>query len=262
MNRPFTQVFTAVAVPATAFARDAKKQRTMKMQPSLIVKLSLVAVVVMVVALAIGGNAQATPIAPDSVTASTEFSGADKRLAVDCINGNGLTAGMHTNADYNDTTPGPGAGQDIYWLATSKDNQWIDFAFNAAQLLDGMHVWNYSEWQTLARGVSQTDIEFYRGGNLVATLTAQTLTQAPSGGYTGGSPTYAGESYSFGQTILADHVKFTNMTNWGGDLIGLSEIRFNAVPEIDPAMGGSALSLVAGVLAMIEQRRRRATLVA
>ena len=36
----------------------------------------------------------------------------------------------------------------------------------------------------------------------------------------------------------------------------------SAIPEIDPAMGGSALSLVAGVLAMIEQRRRRATLVA
>jgi hypothetical protein len=34
------------------------------------------------------------------------------------------------------------------------------------------------------------------------------------------------------------------------------------VPEIDPATGSSALSLVAGVLAMIEQRRRRATLVA
>jgi hypothetical protein len=36
----------------------------------------------------------------------------------------------------------------------------------------------------------------------------------------------------------------------------------SAVPEIDPATGGSALSLVAGVLAMIEQRRRRATVVA
>ena len=34
------------------------------------------------------------------------------------------------------------------------------------------------------------------------------------------------------------------------------------VPEIDPATGGSALSLVAGVLAMIEQRRRRAIAVA
>ena len=31
----------------------------------------------------------------------------------------------------------------------------------------------------------------------------------------------------------------------------------SAVPEIDPATGGSALSLAAGVLAMIEQRRRR-----
>ncbi len=35
----------------------------------------------------------------------------------------------------------------------------------------------------------------------------------------------------------------------------------NSVPEIDPSTGGSALSLVAGVLAMIEQRRRRVTLV-
>ena len=35
-----------------------------------------------------------------------------------------------------------------------------------------------------------------------------------------------------------------------------------AVPEIDPATGSSALSLVAGVLAMVEQRRRRAMLVA
>jgi len=43
---------------------------------------------------------------------------------------------------------------------------------------------------------------------------------------------------------------------------GSSWIIGTAVPEIDPATGGSALSLVAGVLAMIEQRRRRATLVA
>jgi hypothetical protein len=36
----------------------------------------------------------------------------------------------------------------------------------------------------------------------------------------------------------------------------------SGVPEIDPATGSSALSLVAGMLAMIEQRRRRATPVA
>jgi hypothetical protein len=43
---------------------------------------------------------------------------------------------------------------------------------------------------------------------------------------------------------------------------GLSIGTIAAVPEIDPATSVSALSLVAGVLAMIEQRRRRATLVA
>jgi len=42
----------------------------------------------------------------------------------------------------------------------------------------------------------------------------------------------------------------------------IGTVSSSPVPEIDPAMGGSALSLVAGVLAMIEQRRRRATLVA
>jgi hypothetical protein len=39
--------------------------------------------------------------------------------------------------------------------------------------------------------------------------------------------------------------------------IGNNESAPSSVPEIDPATGGSALSLVAGVLAMIEQRRRR-----
>jgi autotransporter-associated beta strand protein len=57
---------------------------------------------------------------------------------------------------------------------------------------------------------------------------------------------------------------------FGSQLITFSELtgqlRFALnsapVPEIDPGTGSSALSVVAGVLAMIEQRRRRATLVA
>ena len=57
---------------------------------------------------------------------------------------------------------------------------------------------------------------------------------------------------------------------FGSQLITFSELtgqlRFTlnsaSVPELDPATGSSVFSLVAGVLAMIEQRRRRATLVA
>jgi autotransporter-associated beta strand protein len=57
-------------------------------------------------------------------------------------------------------------------------------------------------------------------------------------------------------------------TTIGDQLLSFSELTgrlsfaIAAVPEIDPATGGSALSIVAGVLAMIEQRRRRATIVA
>jgi fibronectin-binding autotransporter adhesin len=52
-------------------------------------------------------------------------------------------------------------------------------------------------------------------------------------------------------------------TTIGDQLLSLSKltgrltISGSAVPEIDPAMGASALSFVAGVLAMLEQRRKR-----
>lgn len=57
---------------------------------------------------------------------------------------------------------------------------------------------------------------------------------------------------------------FTGGTNSNTDYMMLNDVVLTAagVPEIDPAMGGGALSLVAGVLAMIEQRRRRAAPVA
>ena len=75
-----------------------------------------------------------------------------------------------------------------------------------------------------------------------------------------GSP-YAGTFTPFGQgwkSPLATDGTYLEFQAASGNLVVVG----SAVPEIDPAMGGSALSLVAGVLAMIEQRRRRAMLVA
>ena len=46
------------------------------------------------------------------------------------------------------------------------------------------------------------------------------------------------------------------------ELTGQLRFTTNSVPEIDPATGSSALSLIAGVVALIEQRRRRAKVVA
>jgi len=65
-------------------------------------------------------------------------------------------------------------------------------------------------------------------------------------------------SYDAGTGYLTIEEAGINTVAGGSIVVG----EVGSVPEIDAATGGSALSLVAGVLAMIEQRRRRATLVA
>jgi len=77
-----------------------------------------------------------------------------------------------------------------------------------------------------------------------------------------GTSLYGGSSFSrtggtWTSTIGDQLLTFSELT---GRLTFASS--GGAVPEIDPATGSSALSLVAGVLAIIEQRRRRANLVA
>ncbi len=75
--------------------------------------------------------------------------------------------------------------------------------------------------------------------------------------FTTGTGLYAGKNLSGAGGIWT--------TTIGDQLLTFSELSGRltftssggAVPEIDPAMGASALSLVAGVLAMLEQRRRK-----
>ena len=90
-----------------------------------------------------------------------------------------------------------------------------------------------------------------------------TLTSSYRAGFitSNGGTTAGAETALF--TAIADGKAYFNIHSSsfpGGEIRGFFVP--SAVPEIDPATGSSALSLVAGVLAMIEQRRRRATLVA
>lgn len=82
-------------------------------------------------------------------------------------------------------------------------------------------------------------------------------------GYVSGDP--LSSSATFANTTLSGLglTPGTATYSWGSGATADSlTLNIAAVPEIDPATGGSAFSLVAGVLAMIEQRRRRAMLVA
>jgi formylglycine-generating enzyme required for sulfatase activity len=84
-------------------------------------------------------------------------------------------------------------------------------------------------------------------------------------GAAGSSRGYRGGSWSYDASFLSSSDRLTFAPLYGNNSesgFRLASPVASAVPEIDPATGGSALSLVACVLAMIEQRRRRATLVA
>jgi len=80
----------------------------------------------------------------------------------------------------------------------------------------------------------------------------------------GGNFTHSGTGFVFGIWYsLGDPDNWSKLSDTYSSMMTVYAASSSSnVPEIDPATGGSALSLVAGVLAMIEQRRRRATLVA
>ena len=73
--------------------------------------------------------------------------------------------------------------------------------------------------------------------------------------FTSGTGPYGGASLSgmggIWTTVIGEQrLTFSELTG---------RLSFTAVPEIDPATGGSVLSLVTGMLALLEQRRRRRT---
>jgi len=73
-----------------------------------------------------------------------------------------------------------------------------------------------------------------------------------------GTGSYAGSSFSrtggiWTTTIGVQLLTFSELSG----RLSFARSGGSAVPEIDPATGSSALSLIAGVLAIFEQRRRR-----
>ena len=98
--------------------------------------------------------------------------------------------------------------------------------------------------------VVATDASLYLNGN-TQFLFAQNATNYLTWETSPGSSSWKFERYDYPNDLL---VEFSPSPLDGSVIATASP---SSVPEIDPATGGSALSLVAGMLAMIEQRRRR-----
>ena len=139
------------------------------------------------------------------------------------------------------TTPGTGT--------YSSASQW---SYNIA-VSDGSTTYEFSEVDSGAYVIGS---EIIATGSALSLTTGSLLFAQNATNYLEWAG-FPGESYwKFDRYSGAGdtHVVFSP-TPQSGSVIGTAAA--SSVPEIDPATGGSALSLVAGVLAMIEQRRRR-----
>jgi hypothetical protein len=103
--------------------------------------------------------------------------------------------------------------------------------------------------------ISQSDIINAQAQIATSGLPSSEVTFLQNAGFS------ASDILGFSNFVASTPTNLAVPTTTLGDLFQAASTA-TAVPEIDPAAGGSALSLVAGVLAMIEQRRRRAKPVA
>jgi hypothetical protein len=129
----------------------------------------------------------------------------------------------------------------------------ITFDLGAAYTLTGFHLWNANQNPGGANNLSNRGIQtaniFVSADNVSFTQITgpATFTQAP------GANGYTGESYTI-SALGTQFVRFDVLTNWGSpnSITGISEIRFEAVPE-----PSTYAMLLLGVGAMVVLRRMR-----
>ncbi len=133
------------------------------------------------------------------------------------INGSGLTGDQHG-------TDGP-----TMWMTTGLVlPNWIQYQFDKVYKLNDLKVWNSNQGieAYIGFGAKDVQIEYSTDG---ATWT--TLANVPQFARAPGLPTYtANTTVQFGG-VLAQYVKLTINSSWGGlPQTGLSEVRFSYVP--------------------------------
>jgi hypothetical protein len=154
------------------------------------------------------------PITKITATASSSAAGMGPEKTVD---GSGLTGDLH------------GTEGTTMWLTGGAKPNWIQYQFDKVYMLYDLKVWNSNQLieTFLGFGAKGVTIEYSADGT---TWTA--LANVPEFAKATGMPGYAANTtVSFGG-VMAQYVKLTIDSNWGGmaPQTGLSEVRFSYVP--------------------------------
>jgi hypothetical protein len=156
------------------------------------------------------------PIAGASITA-TASSSKDGWGPEKTIDGSGMTGDFHGNDNRT------------MWWSFGKLPSWIQYQLDKVYKIDKLLVWNSNQMVEHIFGYSAKDVkvEYSTDG---ATWTA--LANVPKFTMAPGTPAYAANTtVSFGG-VMAQYVKLTISSTWGGmdPTTGLSEVRFFCVP--------------------------------
>ncbi|MEZ5302091.1 MAG: lamin tail domain-containing protein [Verrucomicrobiales bacterium] len=152
---------------------------------------------------------------------SSELAGGFTRLAVHCVNGNGLEAdGTHSVVPDGNMWLSNG----VFNGGTDPLPAQITFDLGANYDLEAMHIWNYNEQTNGLHTRGCKDVEI-----LVASSEGGAFTSVGNFVFdqATGLPTYAGQRIAFDQSGVR-LVRFNILTNHGGDneFAGLSEVQF------------------------------------
>jgi hypothetical protein len=153
-----------------------------------------------------------------------------------------LEATSHAIGSDNDENPSA-------WVSASGvGNQWVRFDLGSAQNLGKIHLWNLNVDGQTALGVRNMEVwKTDSAGNNIALLA--TITDLPQAT---GTSAYADQAFSLSGATDVQYVKLCNFTNWGGSSVGLSEVRFEKIPE-----PGTLALLAAGLVGLLAYAWRK-----
>ncbi|MCU0914330.1 MAG: discoidin domain-containing protein [Planctomycetes bacterium] len=169
-----------------------------------------------------------------NVTAAASSSFASNTGPEKTIGGAGLTDDLHATA------------MEQMWLssAAGPTPAWIQYRFDRVYRLQELWIWNSNQTIEPAVGVGAKDvlIEYSADGSTWTALGEAQFARAP------GTPGYAHNTTVDLKGIVAQYVRLTIKSSWGGMLTqcGLSEVRFFYMPvwarEPNPASGATVVN--------------------
>lgn len=208
------------------------------------------------------GAPGSTIINARDVTASSTFGGAqsvnnlinNSGLSTPVTSGQTLTSATAATHDNND-------GAITMWVSSQNQNnevagETLTFDLGLSRDVEGALIWQYnqtsSSFDLTNRGVQDFTVAI-SDDNVNFTDLGQTfsLTEAP--GDKIDEFLITPEVIDFGQQVQARYIRFTVESNFGGDLVGLSEVRFFNEAVVPEPTSLALLSL--GGIGLIRRRR-------